>query len=121
MRKNFLLALFATVVFSSMLFGQGGGKQAARPLPAGDGKALVETACTACHPITMITTTGHSPEDWKLLMERMVAAGAEIPPAQIPMVTAYLTKNFPEGNVPKAVIIPGSVKVSFKEWKVPTI
>ena len=57
----------------------------------------------------------------KLLVERMVAAGAEVPKNQIPMVTEYLTKALPEGNVPKAVIIPGSVKVTFKEWTVPTI
>src|SRR6266853_1579081 len=106
MRKYSVLAAAAA---TAMLFGQG-GKQAARPLPNGDAKALVETACTTCHPITMITTTGHSPEDWKLLVERMVAAGAEVPQNQVPMVTAYLTKSFPEGNVPKAVIVPGTAK-----------
>lgn len=95
--------------------------QTQRPLPAGEAKSIVETACTACHAITLITGAGHTPEDWKLLVERMVAAGAEVPKEKIPMVTAYLTKAFPEGNVPKAVIIPGPVKVSFKEWTVPTI
>ena len=33
----------------------------------------------------------------------------------------YLAKSFPEGDVPKAVIIPGAVKVTFKEWTVPTV
>ena len=37
------------------------------------------------------------------------------------MVTDYLAKSFPEGNVPKAVIVPGAVKVSFKEWTLPTV
>lgn len=92
-----------------------------RPLPAGNAKAIVETACTACHAITLITGAGHTPEDWKLLVERMVSAGAEVSKDQEPMVIDYLAKAFPEGNVPKAVIIPGPVKINFKEWTVPTI
>ncbi len=99
-----------------------GGKGAKeRPLPAGPAKAIVETACTACHELTLITTAGHTPADWKLLVERMVSAGAEVPKNQIALVTDYLTKALPEGNVPKAVIIPGAVKVTFKEWTVPTV
>ena len=84
-------------------------------------KTIVETACTTCHALSLITSAGHTPADWKLLVERMVAAGADVPKNQIPLVTDYLTKNYPEGNVPKAVIVPGPVKVSFKEWTVPTI
>src|SRR5579864_3441397 len=110
------------MVFCCAISASGQEKQpAARPLPAGNGKAIVETACTACHELTLITTAGHTPEDWKLLVERMVSAGADVPKNQIPTVTDYLARSFPEGNVPKAVIIPGPVKVSFKEWTVPTI
>src|SRR6266481_4869066 len=121
MSKNFLFGILIALVFSSTLSAQGQGGQPARPLPEGNGKTIVETACTVCHAVTMITSTGHTREDWQLLMERMVSAGADVPQSQIAMVTDYLTKNFPEGNVPKAVIIPGPVKVSFKEWKVPTV
>jgi virginiamycin B lyase len=95
--------------------------QSAKPLPAGSGKDLIATACTACHALDLITNAGHTPADWKLLVERMVAAGADVPANQVPVVTAYLTKNYPEGDVPKAVIIPGAAKVTFKEWTVPTI
>ncbi len=95
--------------------------QSGRCLPE-TGSDIVASACTVCHAITLITDGGHTtPADWKLLVERMVAAGAEVPKDQIPVVTAYLTKNFPEGDVPKAVLIPGPEKVTFKEWTVPTI
>src|SRR6266566_4988987 len=114
MPRTSLIGLFTAMVFCSTVSAQ-------RPLPAGNGKALVETACTTCHAITLITGAGHTPAEWKLLVERMVAAGAEVSKDQIPTVTEYLTKAFPEGNVPKAVIIPGPAKVSFKEWTVPTI
>jgi virginiamycin B lyase len=84
-------------------------------------KNIVETACTTCHALSLITGAGHTAADWKLVVERMVAAGAEVPKNQIAPVTDYLAKSFPEGNVPKAVIIPGPVKASFKEWTLPTI
>ena len=35
-------------------------------------------------------------------------------------MTDYLAKNFPERPAPDAVVIPGSVEVSIKEWQVPT-
>ena len=111
----------AALFLSPALFAQSGGKQQPKQLPPGNVKALVENACTVCHAITMITDAGHTREDWKLVVERMVADGAEIPPAQMATVTDYLAKGFPEENVPKAVIVPGPVKVSFKEWKVPTV
>src|SRR5436309_12480593 len=100
--KNTSLFL-ATIVLCSTGFGQ-------------NPKTIVETACTTCHARSLITGAGHTPADWKLLVERMVAAGADVPKNQIPLVTDYLSKCYPEGNVPKAVIVPGPVKVSFKEW-----
>src|SRR6202034_3007005 len=110
--------LFGLVtIFCLTVSAQGQNK----PLPAGNGKDIVATACTACHAITLITDGGHTPADWKLLVERMVSAGAEVTKDQIPVVEAYLAKNFPEGDVPKAVIIPGPEKITFKEWTVPTI
>src|SRR4029077_3210143 len=121
MRKNSLFGLVTGMVFCFTVSAQGQGKQPARPLPEGNGKKIVETACTTCHAATMITNSGHTLEDWKLVMERMVSAGAEVPQNQIAMVTEYLAKSFPEGDVPKAVIIPGPAKVSFKEWTAPTV
>ena len=90
-------------------------------MPDGAVKTLVENECTTCHAINMITDTGHTREDWKLVVERMVSAGAEIPKDKMPAVTDYLAKGFPEENVPKAVIVPGAMKVTFKEWTVPTV
>src|SRR5262245_9517307 len=122
MRKNFLIALSIVLVLCCALSAQAPrGAQPAQGLPAGDVKALVEPACTTCHPQTMITNAGHTREDWKLLLERMVSAGADIPANQMNAVTDYLSKNFPEVNVPKAVIIPGPMKVNFKEWTAPTV
>src|ERR1700688_1348959 len=118
MTKILLLIALALTGLCSALSAQGA---ATKPLPPGEKKLLVETACTACHELTLIPSTGHTPEDWKLVVERMVAAGAEIPKAEMPAVETYLAKAFPENNIPKAVIIPGPVKISFKEWHAPTV
>ena len=56
----------------------------AQGLPAGNAKSIVETACTTCHPVTLITSAGHTPAEWKLLVERMVSAGADVPKDKIP-------------------------------------
>jgi virginiamycin B lyase len=121
MSKKSLFGLLIAVLYCCAVLAQGPGGQAAQSLPPGDGKAIVDSACTTCHAATMITNAGHTPEDWKLLVERMVSAGADVPQNQMAMVTDYLSKNFPERNVPKAVTVPGSMKVTFKEWKAPTV
>ena len=120
MLKSILLSLAAVTLVSAPLAAQGRAKAPVRPLPDGPGKALVENQCTTCHAVTMVTGMGHTPEEWKLTVERMVAAGADIPANQMTMLSDYLAKSFPEGDVAKAVIIPGPVKISFKEFKAPT-
>src|SRR5689334_20971356 len=125
MKKTSLFASLTlrhmTMMIFSAVIALSQGKQAAKSLPPGPAKSIVESACTTCHELALITSAGHTPADWKLLVERMVAAGADVPKNQISVVTEYLTKSLPEGDVPKAVIIPGTAKVSFKEWTVPTI
>jgi virginiamycin B lyase len=95
--------------------------RAAVQLPDGDAKETVENACTACHSLTNITNSqGHSPEEWRTTVAMMLNVGAAVPAEQVPIVTNYLIKNFPEKPGPKPAAIPGNVEVSFKEWNLPT-
>jgi len=43
-----------------------------------------------------------------------------VPKDQWPVLTEYLIKSFPERPRPAAVIVPGPVEASIKEWPVPT-
>jgi hypothetical protein len=72
-------------------------------LPDGDGKQIVETACSQCHKITIVTNAGFTPENWLVVMRAMVHLGAKVPPDQFTVVTDYLAKNFPKKAAPKAV------------------
>ncbi len=89
-------------------------------LPEGPGKETVQTTCAVCHSLNTVTTAGHTREEWQTVLHMMVNVGAPVPPDQFAAVTDYLAKNFPEKPQPPAVIIPGSVQVSIKEWQVPT-
>lgn len=95
-----------------------GSKQALK-LPDGPAKTVIERACADCHSLSLVLD-GHTPGDWKLLVERMYSDGAQIEDGQIGMIADYLAKNFPEKGYPKGVVIPGSAKVTFQEWDVPT-
>ena len=88
-------------------------------LPAGPGKDIVGAACAQCHALQQLDR-GHDAGQWQLTVERMLAAGAKVPPAQVDTVVAYLAKNFPEKPLPPAVIVPGNANVVFREWTAPT-
>lgn len=90
-------------------------------LPAGPGQDIVQSVCSGCHSLNRFTHTGYTPDGWKTVIAMMRNVGAPLTQDQVPVVTAYLTKNFPvPKDTPKPVVIPGPVKVSFKDWTVPT-
>jgi virginiamycin B lyase len=112
--------LILLVAVALLCCTQGGLSQTQPVLPGGTGKETVEKACASCHALSTVTNAGHNREEWTSVLHMMVTAGAPVPKDQIPTVTDYLAKNFPERPAPEAVIIPGSVQVSIKEWQVPT-
>lgn len=120
MRRGSLLVLTGTAllcsVFPAQVRGQRGGPPIA--LPDGSGKEVVEAMCVRCHGLGNVTSSGgYSREGWSNLLSTMVA----LPSDQSALVTGYLSKNFPEKPRPAAVVIPGSVTVSIKEWMVPSL
>src|SRR5262245_19982967 len=113
------LAMAVTVCSVAPAWSQRGpGRGAAPDLPDGPGKDLVQTTCTKCHGLNQITGSwGYTKQGWENLFSTMVA----VPKDQSPILAEYLAKNFPEKPRPKAVVIPGSVSVSIKEWLVPSL
>jgi virginiamycin B lyase len=118
-----MLGAAAGLVFVS----SGAQGQGARPqgppvnLPAGPGKEVVQTVCAACHELNRITFSGgYDREGWSQAVDRMIAVGAPLPADQKATVVAYLAAHFPEQLRPEGKEIAGPVKVTFKEWDVPT-
>ena len=92
----------------------------AQQLPDGPEKSTIQTTCAACHALTMITRSGHTRPEWDTVVHMMINVGAQVPPGQLSSIVDYLAKNFPPKALPQAVIVPGAVQATIKEWDVPT-
>jgi len=87
-------------------------------LPDGPGRDRVQATCGACHGLNMITgAAGYDQAGWRYLIGSMV----KLPDDFTTEITAYLAKNFPEKPGRKPTLVHGPVKVTFKEWVVPTL
>jgi virginiamycin B lyase len=97
---------------------QGGGGRGSVTLPDGPGKASIEAYCSKCHALSLIVNSGgYTREGWEQLFGTMIA----VPKEQAAVLSDYLVKNFPEQPRPPAVVVPGGVAISFKEWNLPTL
>lgn len=61
---------------------------------AGDGKALTERVCSACHTLEVITGTRQTRETWKRTVDDMVARGASGTAPEHDLIVDYLAKAF---------------------------
>lgn len=87
-------------------------------LPEGDGKALVEAACVACHQHNQITgSAGYGVDGWRYLFGQMIA----LPEETAATVARYLARHFPESTARHPTLIEGNTEITFKEWTVPTL
>ena len=92
--------LFITAVFAASLAAQGPRpappKPTARPLPDGAGKEVTHRVCGAtCHGPEIITGRGRTREDWRNVVNGMVARGAKASAAEFSEIVEYLGKNLP--------------------------
>lgn len=72
-------------------------------LPEGDGKAVVQAACTSCHGLDLITPKTSTRDEWAGIVERMKTYGTVLDAKQTTAVVDYLAKNFgPKGQTPPA-------------------
>lgn len=63
-------------------------------LPEGPAKKIVQSVCTQCHEIEMVTTQNFTKDQWSRNVDLMISRGAHLTPDQIPVVVAYLASNF---------------------------
>jgi cytochrome c5 len=65
-------------------------------LPDGDGKKILETACTTCHGLEeVVKFKGYNTKDeWRDVVVTMVKYGAELKEPEIETLVEYLGKHF---------------------------
>ena len=85
MKKFFLTVLLAALP---------GAAWAQSPLPQGEGRELVATACTQCHALTPIVSVREGEAGWRRHVYNMVLRGAPLRPSEAESVINYLTVHF---------------------------
>lgn len=93
--RPFLLSI---IVAAALLAAAPALAQPANALPPGDGRDIVATACTQCHPLTVILAMRDGPIGWKRHVYTMVMKGAQLTPHEADTVLAYLDTNFGPGQ-----------------------
>jgi virginiamycin B lyase len=117
LKKAVLPVLAAALLYSFSPAPIEGQRGQPVQLPEGNGKDAVQATCTQCHALNLVAGAGYSRGEWQEVFSSMV----NLPKDRSDLIADYLGKNFPEKPKPKAVIIPGDVKVTIKEWVVPSL
>jgi mono/diheme cytochrome c family protein len=87
--------MMATIAVATMAYATAQDVQ----LPEGDGKKILQTACTACHGLDGVVKLHLDKDGWEGLISSMVSNGAQVDQKDFPVLTDYLVKNFgPEGS-----------------------
>ena len=93
---------------------------AAKALPPGPGHDIAAAKCVSCHDATRLESPGYNRKGWQRVVSQMMRIGATLTPGQVPVLTGYLVRSFPVKPRPEALLLRGSVQVSFREWAVGT-
>jgi cytochrome c5 len=78
---------------------------AAGKLPPGEGKRIVETICSSCHPTEVVTSKSYSKERWRSVVDAMIDEGAQLTNAEAALVVEYLARNFGEKERAKQLYV----------------
>src|SRR5688500_11073117 len=88
----------ATVVMVVLVGGSGtpGALRAAQNvLPDAPGRDITVKLCAGCHAAETAASVRHTPEGWRDVIAKMVAAGAEGTEQELDTVFQYLSTQFP--------------------------
>ena len=90
--------IWATLALTTMAFAAVQEPQ----LPEGEGKKVLQTACTACHGLEGTVRLKLDKPGWEGLVSSMVSNGAQVDTKDFPVLVDYLVKNFGKGGAAPA-------------------
>jgi hypothetical protein len=92
----------------------------AQEFPDGPGKEILTTKCAQCHSPNIVRTFAHTAEEWHDVVFTMNDQGADITDEEMPVLVAYLAKNWgratqtpsesPSSNFATSIAPPASTK-----------
>jgi cytochrome c5 len=68
---------------------------AATTATANPGKAALDSFCTNCHDLDLVTGRTGTQGEWQEIVDRMNGRGAGVPEKDIPVLVQYLVKTYP--------------------------
>lgn len=88
-------------------------------LPAGDGKALIESICYGCHTVfNIVGSAGYdSSEEWQNVFGTMI----NLPARQAETIGAYLSEHYPADPSRAPTLVDGDFEIEIIEWQAPTL
>jgi cytochrome c5 len=92
----------AALVIAVLTLAAGAPAHAQGALPPGEGRDLMATACSQCHPLNVIRSMREGAEGWKRHVYNMVTRGAQLNAREADTVVAYLAANFGPTATPAA-------------------
>ena len=104
--------LMASVVFACIVLGTVAPAQerggAGANLPAGPGREVLTTACTACHNLNTVVEYRAGKPGWQEVVDNMILQGAEVLPEEAPVLIDYLAANLGpnSGSTSSKVTLP---------------
>jgi competence ComEA-like helix-hairpin-helix protein len=91
-----LLAAAVVMLLLAAASGLPGSVLAAQTvLPDAPGKDVTVKVCASCHAAETVASVRHTPEGWRDVIAKMVAAGAEGTEQELETVFQYLSTQFP--------------------------
>jgi competence ComEA-like helix-hairpin-helix protein len=94
MREFFIATVVIVLLVASS--GSPGGMLAAQDvLPDAPGRDVTVKVCANCHAADTVASVRHTPEGWRDVIAKMVAAGAEGTEQELETVHQYLSTQFP--------------------------
>ena len=94
MRRGCILIASAMLFLCLVAAGQEPKPSGEEELPAGDGKVILQAACTSCHDLKEVTKFKgfYGLHEWRDIIKTMVAYGAKLDDAQSATLAEYLAK-----------------------------
>ncbi len=93
--RVFFLATFVLLLVVAGSGWPGAMRAAQNVLPDAPGREVTVKLCAGCHAAETVASVRHTPEGWRDVIAKMVAAGAEGTEQELETVFQYLSTQFP--------------------------
>jgi hypothetical protein len=91
---------WATITLLLAVAAFAAGQNDSTDLPEGEGRKILQAACTSCHDLKEVTKFKGfwTKESWQEIVVTMVKYGAPVKDEEIPVLVEYLTRNLGKKN-----------------------